>query len=70
MGAWIEIGKVAIGKNAVTVAPLVGAWIEISRMTDAAQQALVAPLVGAWTEISAYEPIHNHNMLRYCRISS
>lgn len=30
----------------------------------------VAPLVGAWTEISAYEPIHNHNMLRYCRISS
>ena len=29
VGAWIEIGKVAIGKNAVTVAPLVGAWIEI-----------------------------------------
>lgn len=30
----------------------------------------VTPFVGVWIEISAYEPIHNHNMLRYCRISS
>ena len=70
MGAWIEISGDSVDGGTFTVAPLVGAWIEIqSRITRGLYQ-YVAPLVGAWTEISAYEPIHNHNMLRYCRISS
>ena len=47
-----------------------GAWIEIDDGNNYGVVTVVAPLVGAWTEISAYEPIHNHNMLRYCRISS
>lgn len=47
-----------------------GAWIEIRAESERDIAVAVAPLVGAWTEISAYEPIHNHNMLRYCRISS
>lgn len=54
----------------IAVAPLVGAWIEIRAESERDIAVAVAPLVGAWTEISAYEPIHNHNMLRYCRISS
>ena len=70
MGAWIEIQKVKPSEEEYIVAPLVGAWIEINIFHELVRPTCVAPLVGAWIEISAYEPIHNHNMLRYCRISS
>jgi len=47
-----------------------GLSYDIAEKIEKLKEFEVAPLVGAWTEISAYEPIHNHNMLRYCRISS
>ena len=70
VGAWIEIFYDVDQADVAKVAPLVGAWIEIRAESERDIAVAVAPLVGAWTEISAYEPIHNHNMLRYCRISS
>ena len=51
VGAWIEIFRKVIERDALIVAPLVGAWIEIHNLHDKSLCIPVAPLVGAWIEI-------------------